>query len=526
MLKKSKICLLLCRIAYIALLAVFLIESALPPEVSFKHTVPLAGLFTKAKMRPELVADDGEGIGRHTLTFDSSRGVGEVIRLVPEGAEKITSVVCDTEGVIDITEYRTDTQGVFYLARATGVGSTKLTLTGVSGEVTRERTVTVSTKSGDIPTGGGFSGASVPSDMLYVGQTLSVGLIGDATPDDYGTVIWTSTDEDILKVTSWSYGRAEATLTATGAGSVKIRARRLYEDELLYEGEITVLDSTAKTDLAIEGAGGGEIPASLAYDSQRGLGECAYIRLLGDTEATVSVTGEAIRIDRTDNGFRAVAVGVGGSQITVSSSALMQTLTLDLTVTEGEFAPAQALTLSPDRIREGDLFTVEYGSQLPFDIYFEGEGLQILEGTSGAVRIKAGSAGEYLLVAKNPSHGVKLAEVRVSVDEAPRRVEFIEVYSVVRKSVGHLAFCAALGFLFKLSFGVASRRGYLIACISNATLVSVITELIQLIVGRKCALTDMLINAVGFALGLAIASGIIYFANYLLKRGIKNDTGK
>ena len=97
---------------------------------------------------------------------------------------------------------------------------------------------------------------------------------------------------------------------------------------------------------------------------------------------------------------------------------------------------------------------------------------------------------------------------------------------MVRKSVGHLAFCAALGFLFKLGFGVASKRGYLIACISNATLVSVITELIQLIVGRRCALTDMLINAVGFALGLAIASGIIYFANYLLKRGIKNDTGK
>lgn len=518
---------LFCRIAYVILLVIFIIESALPPSVSFDHTLPIANLFTRVKMRPDIIADDGRSIDRHTLIFDEERGVGEVLRLVPSGAERLESVVCETDGIIEIKEYTTDTQGVFYLARAKGVGKTKLTLTGVSGEVKKTRTITVSTVSGEIPRGEDFSGFSLPTDLLYVGQTVSVGLTGgEVTPDEYGTVIFTSSDESILKVTSWSYERAEATLTATGEGRVRIRARRLSGNELLFEREVTVLGADTEIDLAVENAYGGEIPTSLAYDSEKGLGECVSVRLLGDTEAQIGVSGEAIRIDETQDGFRAVAVGVGSAKITVSSGRLSQTLTLDITVTDGNFASCASLSLSSGRIRAGDLFTVECEGGLPFDLIYEGEGLEIKETAGGAVKVKALTVGEHLLVAKNPSHGVVLAERRVFVEEAPMRVEFLGVYAVVRKSVGHLAFCMALGFLFHLGFSSITHKKYLYACLSNALLISVVTELIQLTVGRKCAVLDMLINLLGFTLGITLALGIIYLANYLMKRGIKNDTGK
>ncbi len=516
------------RVIYILLVVLFLVESALPPDVSFRHVTPIANVFTKLSMRPDLTAQGGESISRHTLSYDEVRGVGEVIRLIPEGASALSAVECKNRDILKIERHETEAQGVFYIAYACGVGEATLSLTGTSGEVTRTREIKVRVKSAEIGEGAPFGEAVLSQSALTVGDTLTASLIGEATQDTHGTVIWTTTDEAVLKVTNWSYECAAATLTATGAGEVKLRARRLGTGELLYEAAVTVTPKDTYVPLSVEREGGGELPSVLRYDVGRRVGEVIFAKIRGSAASVTSSDESVIRIERSGSELLAISAGIGTATVTVCSETADESVVLPIMVEAGELPYTGAyLKASLPEIREGDFFTLTLlGTEVPYIIEADGEGLEISESLSDAVKIKAEECGEYELIAKNPSHGTELCRIRVTVDKGPFRVEFLDVYGVVRKSLGHFAFCMAIGFMLYCGFGTLERRALAALGISSIVLVSVVSELIQWGVGRKCAALDMLINATGFTIGFLLSLAAFKSVNLIRKKRNKNDTGK
>jgi hypothetical protein len=97
-------------VVYIILTLTFLVESALPGEISSLQSMPMTKIFATLGITPTLKLEDGTDATEAELYYDADDDTGTLLRVIPGGAQSVASVVSENSDVIKITEHRFSSQ--------------------------------------------------------------------------------------------------------------------------------------------------------------------------------------------------------------------------------------------------------------------------------------------------------------------------------------------------------------------------------------------------------------------------------
>lgn len=121
---------------------------------------------------------------------------------------------------------------------------------------------------------------------------------------------------------------------------------------------------------------------------------------------------------------------------------------------------------------------------------------------------------------KSSEESSKVTDVIVDTVETitndETKLNYDKTHLIVRKVIGHFGsffLCGIFGLICYYYFVLKQRKAFVIS-LSCGVIVAIVSELLQLVTdGRKCQVTDMLINFSGYLLSSLIVMLIIHCIN-------------
>lgn len=512
----------------IALAAGFLLEAALPGDVTGGQTIVAGRLFTLLfPIRDNTVirADGGRELADLAPVYNGAAGYGSVMEVYPDGGTADVTIESLDPDVARIDSY-TYGDRTFHLLIASGVGTAEFRIITNDRGVRTQKVQKVAVSPDNSYTPQGVYSIHLSDSAPLAGERATVSIDAPGVGDNMPSLIFESSDNSVIRVEEWDFRAGCATVRGVHPGSAKIYAKRLCDGETVAVSEITVRDD-GKPPLLLSGDGGDPASLTFSYSPACSEGDVHTVYTSGADEwDIVSLTpGTLAVIESGKSGtyyFAARGEGEAKIRCRLRRGDISVDNTYTYTVGRSEISERTSPNVTSDSYspRAGDSFT--FNVCFPDGTPEERRGVSYscdgaistasVNPITGVATFTARSAGDGRISIRSASSGRLLYERVYGIMER-EPVETLPVYMIARKTIGHAGWCAAVAFSAVLSLLLFGVRTEILT--SSLTLygigLSTVSESIQaFIASRTCASSDVGIDLIGFSIGLAL--GYLIFA--------------
>lgn len=506
----------------IALAAGFLLEAALPGDVTGGQTVAAGRLFTLLfPIRDNTVihADGGRELADLAPVYNGAVGYGSVMEVYPDGGTAEVTVESLRPDIARIDSY-TYGDKTFHLLVATGVGTAEFRIITNDRGVRTEKVQKVTVSPDNSYTPQGVYSIHLSDSEPLAGESATVSISLPEIGGDLISLIFESSDDSVIKVEEWDFRAGCATVRGVHPGSAKICAKRLSDGETVATAEVAVRDD-GKPPLLLSDGGGNPADLTFSYSDACGEGDVHTVYTSGADEWEIrSLTpGTLAVIESGKSGtYYFAARGEGEAKILcrLRRGDISAEYTYTYTVSSSEISERTSPSVTSDSYspRAGDSFTfsVDFPDGTPEERHGASFGCDgVISAVSvnpntGVATFTARAAGDGRITVRSAASGRLLYERVYGVMER-EPVETLPVYMIARKTIGHAGWCAAVAFFAVLSLLIFGAKSEILT--SSLTLYGIglatVSESIQaFIASRTCASSDVGIDLIGFSVGLML----------------------